>query len=253
MRKRKLFGMCGITFLVLAGGLAGLGAVAKHEPSFYRQSQVPPCKARKELADTFVSNFTQMLLYRGRKETWGFDATEAQINSFFAEILMQHGEAEGLHSLGISSPGVILEEAPKDGAGNPIPGGHLRLAFRYGSGWFSTIISYEMRIWLVPKEANVIAVEVQRARAGGLPISNQTILYQLADYARKQNYKVNLFRHEGSSVAIIDLQGDQQQPKNLLTMLNVGPSTLSIRGRTLDHALPPLDPSKDVKKLVPTP
>jgi hypothetical protein len=235
MRKRKLFGLCGITVLVLAGGLTALAATVKHEPSFYRQSQAPPSKERTELAYTFVRHFGQMMQDRGRKEIWGCNATEAEMNSFFAEMLMQQGEAEGLRNLGISGPSVFLEQD------------HLRLGFRYGSGWFSTIISYELKVWLVPKEANVIAVEVLRARAGALPISNQSILQQLSEFARKQNYRVTLYRHEGNSVAIIDLQGDQQQPKNILTALTIAPNLLSIRGRTLEHGLTPLDPAKEAK------
>src|ERR1022692_4502051 len=239
MQKRKLFGLCGITALILAGGVIALGALAKHEPSFYLQRQGAPSKERTGLALTFASHFGQMMQDRGRKVIWGCNATEAEMNSFFAEMLMQQGEAEGLRNLGISAPSVFLEQD------------HLRLAFRYGSGWFSTIISYELKVWLVPKEPNVIAVEVLRARAGALPISNHSILRQLSEFGRKQNYRVTLYRHEGNSVAIIDLQGDQQQPKNVLTALTITPNLLSIRGRTLEHGLAPLDPTKEAKIIAP--
>jgi hypothetical protein len=241
MRRRKLGWMCGITILALAGGLTALAAALKHEPNFYCQGQVPPSAARKELAYTFFRNFGQMLADRDAiKETWRCDATDAQLNCFFDEIFVQRGEAEELSKLGISSPSVTLEDD------------HIRLAFRYGSGWFSTVISYDLRIWLVPKEANVIAVEIQSARAGALPISKQSILHQLSEIARKQNFKVTLYRHEGNSVALIDLQGDQQQPKSILTTLKVSTNKLTIRGKTLEHALPPLDPNKGAK-IVPLP
>jgi hypothetical protein len=211
---------------IVTGAVSTLGAVVKHEPNFYRQSQVPASEARVALANEFFNNFLQMIanINSQEKETWGCDATEAQLNSFFDEIWVKKGEAEGLRELGMSSPSVVLEND------------HVRLAFRYGSGWFSTVISYDLKIWLVPKEPNVIAVEIQSARAGALPISNRTILNQLTDFARKQNFKVNLFRHEGNTVAVIDLQGDQPRPKAVLTALEIQPNRLIIRGKTLEHA-----------------
>jgi len=235
MRKRKLGWLCGITVLLLGGGLTTLGALLEHEPSFYCQNQAPPSTARKELAYTFFRNFSPMMLNWEHEPTWGCDVTEAQLNCFFDEIFVQLGEAEELRKLGISSPNVSLEDD------------HVRLAFRYGSGWFSTVVSYDLKIWLVPKEASVIAVEIGRARAGALPISKLSILHQLSDLASKQNYKVTLYRHEGNSVALVDLQADQQPPKWILTTLKVGSKGLTIRGKTQEHALLPLDPTKIVK------
>jgi hypothetical protein len=226
MPKRRLYWLCAITLLFLAGGVSVLGAVVKHEPNFYRQCQVPPSQARKDLALEFVSRFGNMMaLKKDNQPTWNCDASEAQLNCFFEEIWEQMGEAEGLHKLGISSPHVVLE---KD---------YVRLAFRYGSGWFSTIISYDLKIWLVPKEDNV---KIKSARAGGLPISNHSMLHQLAEFARKQNFKVTLYRHEGNTVAIIDLQGDQQHPTAIMTTLAIDTNRITIRGRTLDHARAPL-------------
>jgi hypothetical protein len=240
MPKRKLTWLCGLTLALLAGAVSALGAVVKHEPNFYRQSQVPPSETRKALASEFLCKFVQMMAdIKGGKEAWGCDTSEAQVNCFFDEIWGQKGEAESLRDLGMSSPNVVFE---KD---------HVRLAFRYGSGWFSTVISYDLKIWLVPKEANVIAVEIQSARAGALPISNRSILNQLTDFARKQNFKVTLFRHEGNTVAVIDLQGDQQHPKAILTTLYIDTNKLILRGKTLEHALAPLEILKDAKKLLP--
>jgi hypothetical protein len=232
MRKFKLGWLCGITLAMLGLGLAALAIALKHEPNFYRQNQVAPSTARTELAYAFTRNFGQMILNR-KQETWGCVASEAEINSFFDEVFVQRGEAEDLSKVGISSPSVTLEED------------HIRLAFRYGSGWFSTVISYDLKVWLVPKEPNVIAVEIQNARAGAVPISKQSILHQLSEFARKQNFKVTLYRHEGNSVALVDLQGDQQQPKSILTTLKVSTSRIAISGKTLEfaiqHTLPPLD------------
>jgi hypothetical protein len=251
MRNRKVWCLFGLTFVVLAIGLTTLAILAKHEPSFYRQTEAPPSKERKDLAFTFFRNFGQMMANRNAlvSETWSCDATEAQVNSFFEEIFIEQGEAEGLRNLGISSPRVTFEEPPTDANGDPLPGGFARLAFRYGNGWFSTVISYELKIWLVPKEANTIGVEIRSARAGALPISKQSILNQLSDYARKQNFKVTIYRHEGNPVALIDLDGDQPHPKSMTTALQIGAGSLKIRGRTLEHAVVLPDPAKAARPL----
>ena len=222
MPKRKLCWLCGITIGAIAVGVLALGVIVKHEPNFYRQSQIPEGEARKDLANTFMRNFGQMMLNM-KQASWSCDLTEAQINSFFEEIFVRKGEAEGLRKLGISSPTVYLE------------GDQVRLAFRYGKGWFSSVVSYELKIWLVPKEHNVIGVQILSARAGALPISSQSILQQLAEWA-KPNFQVMMYRHEGTPVAIIKLQQDQN-PNHMLTMLRLETNLVSIRGRTLEHAV----------------
>ena len=147
------------------------------------------------------------------------------------------GEAESLRKLGISDPVVSLE------------GDSMRLGFRYGSGWFSTVVSYELKVWLVPKEANTIAVEIVSARAGAWPISSQSILHQLTEFGRNQNMKVSLFRHDGHPVAVIGLQAEQDpHPKWLLTTVTIDSNNnLAIHGETPQNARLPFDPSKAIK------
>jgi hypothetical protein len=237
MRKRKWFGLCGIAAVLIGTGLTALGVTVKHVPNFYLQSQVEPGEGRTVLANQCLRNFTQMIIDRdARQEDWGSNASEAQLNSFFEVIFPTLGEGESLRKLGIGAPVVTLEDD------------HMRLAFRYGSGLFSTVVSYDLKVWLVPKEANTIAVEIVSARAGALPISSQSILQQLSEFGRKQNKKVNLFRHEGHPVAVIGLQAEQDpHPKWILTTVEVHQNALLIHGKTPEHAMQPLDPSKPVK------
>jgi hypothetical protein len=46
----------------------------------------------------------------------------------------------------------------------------VRLAFRYGAEWWNTVITIDLRLWLVKSEANVVAMELV-GYAGSLPIS----------------------------------------------------------------------------------
>jgi hypothetical protein len=227
MKMRKIWWLWGAPLLLATGITSALAITVKHEPNFHRQSQVPPGNGRKEKSDEFVRSFGQMIASI-RQPDWRCLATEDQINSFFAEGLVRLGEADNLSRLGISSPSVTLEDD------------QVRLAFRYGRGWFSTILSYDLRIWLIPKESNLIAVQILRARAGALPVPAQTILHHLSEFAARQNYKMTLYRYEGTPVAIIRLQEDPN-PTSTLTVLKFSAKGMDVRGTTSELALPPLN------------
>ena len=232
MQKSKLWWLSGLLFFVIASGLTALGAVLKHQPSFYRVGAVADEGTRRELATICLSRFSQMMIdLKHRQENWGSEVTESQLNCFFEESFAQLGEAESISKLGISGINVTLDEEQ-----------HCRLAFRYGAGWFSTVVSFDLKVWLVPKEPNVIAVQVLRARAGGLPISSQSVLKKLSDHAQQQNYKVTLYRHESCPVAVIELQPYQPHPDSVLTSLSIKDGRLTIQGRTVEHALAPPPP-----------
>lgn len=237
MANRRLWWCSGFLALMLLVCGTTFGVMLKHEPNFYEQSRVLPSEIRHNMALKVVGDFGQMCEnVKAHQEKWHFHATETQLDSFLEEIFPQLEHAQTLRKLGVTDPIIALDDDC------------IRVAFRYGSGWFSTVVSYDLQIWLVPKEANAVAVKVLRARAGAVPISTQTILHVLADLARDQNIDMNLYRHEGKSVALLKL-GDQFNPSWILTALKAGkteqgPIMLAIRGRTPEHIVPlPMIPS----------
>jgi hypothetical protein len=232
MANRKLWWYSGFLAVALLVCGTTLGVMLKHEPNFYEHSRVEPSQDRHDDALRLSSGFGQMCKnIDSHRENWHFDATESQLDSFLADIFPQMEQAEKLRKLGITDPIIALDDDC------------IRVAFRFGTGWFSTVISYDLQVWLVPKEANAVAVKVLRARAGAVPISSQTILHRLAELAHEQNIDMNLYRHDGKSVAILKL-GDPFNPTWILTALKVGKTEqgrmlLALRGRTPDHILPP--------------
>jgi hypothetical protein len=221
MQNGKLWWLFGASSAVGGVLLMVLTVVVKHEPNFYRQGHVPPSKERKEISVQFLLRFAQMLANMNTP-TWGCNATEGEINCVLQEMFSESNEVDSLRKLGISSPCINLD------------GTEVRFAFRYGKGWLSTVISYELKVWLIAKEPNVVGVQVLSARAGALPIPCQSILHQLSEFAGKQNYKMTLYRHDGTPVAIIRLQEDQGSPSATLTELKCGNNQLHIRGKTLN-------------------
>lgn len=240
MPKQRWCWLCGSAIFLAAGAVLALTLVVKHEPTFYRNNRIPEGTERTTQANDFLRKFGQMMInVKTRQETWACDATEVEINSFFEEAFVRLGQAESLRKLGISAPTVSID------------GDHLRLAFRYGEGWFSSVISYDLKVWLVPKEPNVIAVQILSARAGALPISSQSILAPLVEFAAKQDFEVTPFRHEGTPVVIIRLQPNQPtNPIWALTGLRFSAQEMSIRGKTLEPALA-LPPVKEMAPLTP--
>src|SRR5438093_1148226 len=70
---------------------------------------------------------------------WDMSFADQEINSFFQEDFVNYREAESLRRVGVSDPRVAIDE------------GCIRIAFRYGTGFWSTVVSYDLRIWTLPK------------------------------------------------------------------------------------------------------
>ena len=222
MPNKKACLYCLYTVLLLAGVALAAGVVLRHEPHFYCIRAVEPSAERKQLSSKFVVDFAQAVLnVKGGEPHWSCTFSDAEINSFFQEDFIASGEVEGLRKLGISEPRVAFEDDC------------IRVAFRYGAGIWSTIVSYDLRVWAVPKEPNVVAVEIRGRRLGALPVSAQTLLDQLAQLAKDRsgnNIEVTRFRYKGNPVALIRFQPDMNPPTAQLKCLKVLPGALKVGG-----------------------
>src|SRR5258707_5132211 len=132
MRTKKAYLLSLGSGLLTAALVAGAALALKHDPHFYHASDFPPSAERKQLSIKFVGDFMQMLadVKGGDQKPWEVSFTENGINSFFQEDLVSLGEAENLRKLGVSEPRVTFDQD------------RIRVAFRYGSGIWSTVRSY---------------------------------------------------------------------------------------------------------------
>ncbi len=220
MRIQKKYLFCGYTALLLAAVLAIGGLLVRHEPHFYRTRQVEPGPQRKQLSTKFANDFAQMLLNvkNGGAGGWHFAFSEQEINSFLQEDFVTTGEVDNLHKLGITEPRVAFEDDC------------IRVAFRWGSGFWSTVLSYDLRVWTVAKEPNVLAVEIRGRRIGGLPVSSQALLTELTDLAARNNIELTAYRHEGNPVAVLRFQAEMARPTAQLKCLCIKAGELNIGG-----------------------
>lgn len=231
MRKKNFVLVCATAGLLLTTLGSAAALVLKHEPAFYVQAAVPASSERAALSKAFLTGAMQLWEdAKFGKGKWGHSFSQAQLNSFFEEDFIRIGEAENLSKLGISEPRVVLEED------------RIRLAFRYGSGVLSTVVSYDLRVWRVAKETNLIAVEIRSRRAGALAMSSQALLNELSQLAARNGMEMTLYRHEGHPVAVIRFQADQARATTLLESLQVGPGHLYIGGASPDLVEAAADP-----------
>jgi len=229
MRKKKTLILASLSLLLTAGIVTAMILMAMHEPGFYRRAEVSPGKVRKEMSGAFVGQFAKLLNYwKDWRGEWNVSFTEAQINSFFAEDFVgpdAGNSAAVLAQQGIADPRIIMENDK------------LRLAFRYGTGAWSTVLSYDLKLWLAPKEVNVVCVEILGRHAGALPIGTQSLLNEFSELAGKQGIEVTWYRHEGNPVALIRFQANGSRPTAQLRRLDVKQGWITIGGLSLEPVL----------------
>ena len=223
---RKSF-VLGIALLTLLGGaVAGvLALLVLHEPEFYRKIALPPGQERQQHSQEFQAKCFN--LYNGmiNDRVWQEKFTEAQINSYFDEDFVRSGIEESFLPEGISKPRVSI--GPET----------IRLAFRYGTeAWCSTVVSIDFRVWLCPREANVVALELKGLHAGSLPITAQSLLERVSEVARRKDIEVTWYRLNGNPVALLRFQATQPRPTVRLERLELSEGQIVVGGRSAEAA-----------------
>jgi hypothetical protein len=222
MSRKSLLLAIGIVFAVASSVGGTLALLVGHEPGFYRRNAVPPGPVRTQHSNAFVNECLHLIEgIHNHDPKWYATFTDAQINSYFEEGFIRSKTDQSFLPEGMSAPRIAVEPEK------------IRLAFRYGSGAWSTVISIDLRAWLVQKEANVIALELQALHAGSLPISAQSLLEHISEACQRKNIDVKWYRHKGNPVAILRFQSDSPRPTVQLSKLELRNGMLVIGGRSI--------------------
>ncbi len=223
MSRRSLLLAIGIAALLACGVSTVLFLLVRYEPKPYLEAAVPPGPERTDLSKTFTRDFTQLIINVAQQEPeWDAKFTEKEINSYFAESFITSNLDEPLEREGISQPRVVIEPEK------------VRVAFRYGTGFWSTVIFIDMRVWLPENASNVVALQLIGFHAGALPISAQSLLERISEIGRQNNIDVNWYRHEGHPVALLRFQADNPHPTLELQAIHLEPGAITIQGRCTD-------------------
>jgi hypothetical protein len=217
MRRRAFFQsvlvIVAVTFLVCST----LIYLVLDEPATYQLASVTPGKDRKKLSGECVSRYFRLMdTISNRTESWMESFSADQINSYFAEDMIKQNHRwlpDEIHS-----PRVAFDTD------------RIQIAFRYGHGFWSSVITVDLKLWLVENEPNVICIELRGLKAGALPISPHFLLEPVGDAAQQHNIDVQWFRHDGNPIAVVRLQADQTRPTVLLRRLELQSGEIILEG-----------------------
>ena len=220
MTRKAVF--LGIGTLLFCSGLAAaLLLLVWHEPDFYVRGALPPGEERRRHSGEFQSDFLSFcntINSSSQDPKFSASFTDLRINSYFDEDFVRSGIAQRVLPEGITQPRIAIE--PKK----------IRLAFRYGSGAWSAVISIDLRVWLADRNRSIVGLELQSLHAGSVPISAQSLLERVSEAARQQNIEVTWYRLNGNPAALLRFQADRQHPTIKLQQLQLLQGMLLICG-----------------------
>jgi hypothetical protein len=224
---RRSFLLATAIFLSMTCGVgATLWMLLRYEPGVYLRAAVPPGEDRHRLSQKCWRELMQ--LYNSvtdhDEQEWGHCFTDGEINSYLAEHFVQSRLDKQLLPDGISQPRIVIEPEK------------IRVAFRYGSGLWSTVVSIDVRLWLVKGEPNVVALKLVGFHAGALPISAQSLLESISKTCQDNGIAVDWYRDEGFPVALLRFQAEQPHPTLELELIKLDQGAIHIQGRTKDPA-----------------
>jgi hypothetical protein len=220
-RHRPLVLAAGLLVLILSAAVGALGYVLKREPDFYADAAPPADYDTREKASRLLTRVQDLKNDIRTKGDWGETFTVEELNCFFAEMMGPNGTFAGMLPKGFHSPRVAID------------GDRLKLGFRYGEGFWSTVVSIELRVWLVADETNLMAIEVCDLRAGRLGVGAQSILDAIAETARASNIEVTWYRHNGNPVGLFRFFPDQPRPASQVLTLEVQDGKIVVAGRSV--------------------
>ena len=192
----------------------------KRTPAFYELASIPEGDARRQLSTDCQKKAVDLWSMFGSSDAvWDAAFTTTQVNSYFQEDFEVLGGEKNLPE-GFSDPRISLDD------------GSLRFACRYGKGFWSSVVSVELKIWLVANEMNTVGVEIVSLKCGAVAVSPRWMLDPLRELARKWNADLAWYRREGNPVAILRLQSNQMRPTFQIKRLDIQKDQLVVVGHS---------------------
>jgi hypothetical protein len=223
MRRRAVLWVFTIVTLALVASAGALTLLFRHVPAFYTRSAIPKGSARQALSQEFLMRSTELWGAINSDRPTEHSYFQDQINGYLQE---REGESEPMRKR--SSAPIIEIPDEIHNIRVTFDDDLIRLGFRYGKGWWSTVVTIDFRVWLVARKPNVIALELCNFRAGAIPLGTQALLDYVSEATRDHNIEVNWYRHGGHPVALLQFQANQIRPTFQIRRLEVKPGQLVI-------------------------
>ncbi len=216
MNRKKVLLALGIVVCCFAGLAIGLVLLVHHEPDFYRRSYIPPGSSRQDRSNRFLAKSGNFLQNIDCERKLDVQFSEDEINSFLAEDYASPHNVDKNFPGGIREPRIALDPSV------------VRIAFRYGEGVWSTVVSLELKVWLAANEPNCVVMQLEGLKAGSLPISAQSVLDRFAESLRQKDVEVTWYRREGKPAAVLRFQPGRKSPTVLLRNVELDHGRLHI-------------------------
>lgn len=210
-----------LMFVAAVAAIGGvLVALLKQQPGFYTRAEVTaPREDDPRRASELQTRLSELQAEVFAEEAWGMQFTQDDVNAFFRQDPANNNLIEPL--LGLTAPRVEFS------------GDRIRFAARRGSGFWSTVVSVELRAWLIADEPNMVAVEVVSLKAGALPLPERMVMDRVTAFGADNRATVTWFRSNGRPVAVVRWLSNLSRPTTLLQTVTVADGSVSVGGRNL--------------------
>jgi len=209
--------------ILIGAGLAILAAVPivawlslTHQPSFYRALAAVPREQREAKAKHFVASSLQLRNDITNERDWQAVFTDGEVNAWLAEDLVTHF-ADQIPAE-VHEPRVAFEPD------------RITLAFQLDRGPIRSMI------WVVAAarvpEDNVLALTLEKIRAGVVPIPADRIIGPITDKAREHGLDIRWTREQGLPVATIRFQAGRAPTGTVLERLDIRQGQIRLSGRS---------------------
>jgi hypothetical protein len=208
---------------LVVGGTAVLAVLIRHEPARYAEAPLPEEPvARQERSREFTERLLALINSINGDREWDEQFTDEQINSYLDDGFIRSGTDQNLLPEGISRPRIVFGTDS------------VHLAFRYGTGVWSTVVSIDLHVWVPKCEPNVVAMELVGFHAGALPISTQSLLERVAEVGRQKAVDIAWYRTNGHPVALLRFGADQPRVTVVLDSVKLQPGSLTVKGHAIE-------------------
>jgi len=180
--------LLGIAIVAAVGGIAVYRAL-KHVPEFYRQAMVAGPDEQKTASREMQRQVAGLVSDVKREGRWQADFTAEQINGYLAADLAK--QRPDMLPSGLSDPRVSIT---KDG---------VTIAARFRTPALDTVVSLGVDVYL--SGPNVVALRVQRVRAGSFPLPLERILSEVAQATSRLEWEVRWGQEGGDPVALVTI------------------------------------------------
>jgi hypothetical protein len=210
----------GAVFLLL-----GIYLAVRQAPAFYQRALAAPQDEQKTNGENFERSALALHNQLYEAGRWQTCLTQDEINGWLATDLPK--KLPQVLPPGISDPRIAIEDET------------VHLAVRYRRSGVDTVLSISGEAYLTA-QPNEIAVRLDRARAGMLPVPLARFLHEITSRAEKADMPLRWTEVRGAPVALLrlPLDRDEEGRRVVLEEIRWRDGQLLVAGRTEEQTLP---------------